>query len=186
MMKLRLGERQRTPYAFEAISQITCAFPDAITGTGTVFNPHQFDQAEDVGAHFVNSSGLTVPLLSHAVSSGIRIIPCISTVSELMSVMDAGLSEFKFLPAEANALKAVGGLFPDIRFCPTGGITPNNAQDYLALSNVVCVGGHGWLRQICSGQVIIPALRSWRARSPLLTDSADDFFKRYLTVAFSF
>ena len=65
-----------------------------------------------------------------------------------MSGMEAGLSEFKFFPAEANggvkALKAVGGPFPDIRFCPTGGITPDNARDYLALSNVVCVGG-SWL-----------------------------------------
>lgn len=87
-------------------------------------------------------------MLKAAVAGSVPLIPGISTVSELMEGMDYGLCEFKFFPAEANggvqALQAISGPFPQVRFCPTGGITSANYRDYLALKNVLCIGG-SWL-----------------------------------------
>ena len=138
----------RTPCAVRAIARIAEAVPEAIVGAGTVISPEQFDDVQIAGAKFVISPGLTDSLLRHATNSKLPFIPGISTVSELMSGMDYGLTEFKFFPAEANggvqALKAVGGPFASVRFCPTGGITAENAPQYLALPNVLCVGG-SWI-----------------------------------------
>ncbi|HDP1358333.1 TPA: bifunctional 4-hydroxy-2-oxoglutarate aldolase/2-dehydro-3-deoxy-phosphogluconate aldolase, partial [Klebsiella pneumoniae] len=101
------------------------------------------------GAQFAISPGLTESLLKAATEDGtIPLIPGISTVSELMLGMQYGLKEFKFFPAEANggvkALQAIAGPFGHIRFCPTGGISPANYRDYLALNSVLCIGG-SWL-----------------------------------------
>ncbi|WP_313667137.1 bifunctional 4-hydroxy-2-oxoglutarate aldolase/2-dehydro-3-deoxy-phosphogluconate aldolase [Atlantibacter sp.] len=138
----------RTNCALDAIAQIAEQVPEAIIGAGTVISNHQFREVEAAGAKFVISPGVTDSLLRHAATREIPLIPGISTVSELMQGMDMGLTEFKFFPAEANggvqAIKAVAGPFSAVRFCPTGGITPANARDYLALPNVVCVGG-SWL-----------------------------------------
>lgn len=138
----------RTPCALEAISRIAAEVPEAILGAGTVTNPQQFREAESAGARFIISPGVTDSLLNCAHSTSVPLLPGISTVSELMAGKEAGLNEFKFFPAEANggvqALKAVGGPFSGVRFCPTGGITPANALSYLALPNVICVGG-SWL-----------------------------------------
>ncbi|RLM23080.1 keto-deoxy-phosphogluconate aldolase [Brenneria alni] len=138
----------RTDCAVDAIRAIAKEVPEAIVGAGTVTNPQQLADVTEAGAQFAISPGLTEPLLKAATESGIPLIPGISTVSELMLGMDYGLREFKFFPAEANggvkALQAIAGPFAQIRFCPTGGITPNNYRDYLALKSVLCVGGT-WL-----------------------------------------
>ncbi|HBY4813791.1 TPA: bifunctional 4-hydroxy-2-oxoglutarate aldolase/2-dehydro-3-deoxy-phosphogluconate aldolase [Klebsiella pneumoniae] len=138
----------RTPSALEVIRRIADNIPDAIVGAGTVTNPRQFRDAEAAGARFIISPGISLKLLDVASASSVPYLPGISTISELMYGKDAGLSAFKFFPAEANggitALKAIGGPFSDIRFCPTGGITLNNAGHYLSQPNVVCVGG-SWL-----------------------------------------
>ena len=103
----------------------------------------------EAGAQFAISPGLTESLLKAATEDGtIPLIPGISTVSELMLGMQYGLKEFKFFPAEANggvkALQAIAGPFGHIRFCPTGGISPANYRDYLALNSILCIGG-SWL-----------------------------------------
>ncbi|MBJ7220614.1 MULTISPECIES: bifunctional 4-hydroxy-2-oxoglutarate aldolase/2-dehydro-3-deoxy-phosphogluconate aldolase [unclassified Brenneria] len=138
----------RTDCAIDAIRAIVKEVPEAIVGAGTVINPQQLAAVTEAGAQFAISPGLTEPLLIAATEGRIPLIPGISTVSELMLGMDYGLREFKFFPAEANggvkALQAIAGPFAQIRFCPTGGITPNNYRDYLALKSVLCVGG-SWL-----------------------------------------
>ncbi|EIC86030.1 bifunctional 4-hydroxy-2-oxoglutarate aldolase/2-dehydro-3-deoxy-phosphogluconate aldolase [Serratia sp. M24T3] len=138
----------RTACAIEAIRAIAKEVPDAILGAGTVLNPAQLAEVTAAGAQFAISPGLTDALLKAANEGSIPLIPGISTVSELMLGLDAGLREFKFFPAEANggvkALQAIAGPFPQVRFCPTGGITPGNYRDYLALKSVLCIGG-SWL-----------------------------------------
>lgn len=138
----------RTPEALAAIMAITSEVPDAIVGAGTLLSPDDLERAENAGAQFVVSPGLTGPLIEAASASALPFIPGVATASEVMRGLDAGLEHFKFFPAEAAggaaALKALHGPFPRCRFCPTGGITPANAGAYLALPNVLCVGG-GWL-----------------------------------------
>ena len=138
----------RTACAVEAIRTIAQDVPDAIVGAGTVLNPQQLADVVEAGAQFAISPGLTDELLKAATEGSIPLIPGISTVSELMLGIRYGLREFKFFPAEANGgirmLQAIGDPFSQVRFCPTGGITSNNYRDYLALKNVLCVGG-SWL-----------------------------------------
>ncbi len=138
----------RTPVAMEALRLMIKEVPDAIVGAGTVINTQQLQEVTEAGAQFVISPGITEPLLKAAVDGPVPLIPGISTVSELMTGLDYGLREFKFFPAEANggvkALQAIGGPFPQVRFCPTGGISPANYRDYLALKSVLCIGG-SWL-----------------------------------------
>ena len=138
----------RTPVVMDALRAIIREVPEAIVGAGTVINTQQLKEVTDAGAQFVISPGLTESLLRAATEGPVPLIPGISTVSELMMGMDHGLREFKFFPAEANggvrALSALAGPFPQVRFCPTGGISPANYRDYLALKSVLCIGG-SWL-----------------------------------------
>lgn len=138
----------RTPVAMDALRAIIREVPEAIVGAGTVINTQQLKEVTDAGAQFVISPGLTESLLRAATEGPVPLIPGVSTVSELMMGMDHGLREFKFFPAEASggvkALSALGGPFPQVRFCPTGGISPANYRDYLALKSVLCIGG-SWL-----------------------------------------
>ena len=138
----------RTPAALDVISLIAKELPEVIIGSGTVTNRQQLQQSYDAGATFALSPGLTKDLLQAGNEGSIALIPGISSISALMDGADYGYDHFKFFPAEAsggvNALKAIGGPFPDILFCPTGGINLNNVRDYLALPNVVCCGG-SWL-----------------------------------------
>lgn len=138
----------RTPAALDVISAIAKELPEAIIGSGTVTNRHQLQQSVDAGAKFAISPGLTKDLLLAGNEGNIALIPGISSISELMDAADFGYDHLKFFPAEAsggvNAIKSIGGPFPDIKFCPTGGISLNNVRDYLALSNVACCGG-SWL-----------------------------------------
>jgi 2-dehydro-3-deoxyphosphogluconate aldolase/(4S)-4-hydroxy-2-oxoglutarate aldolase len=138
----------RTPAALDVISTIAKELPEAIIGSGTVTNRQQLQQSYDAGAKFAISPGLTKDLLQAGNEGNIALIPGISSISELMDGADYGYDHLKFFPAEAsggvNAIKSIGGPFPDIRFCPTGGINLKNVRDYLALPNVVCCGG-SWL-----------------------------------------
>jgi 2-dehydro-3-deoxyphosphogluconate aldolase/(4S)-4-hydroxy-2-oxoglutarate aldolase len=135
----------RTPVAVAAIRAIASEVPDAITGAGTVINAWDLAAVTEAGALFAISPGLTRELLDAALLGPIALIPGISTISELMLAMDKGYRQFKFFPAEAaggiEMLKSIGGPFPQISFCPTGGISAVNYRDYLALKNVACVGG---------------------------------------------
>lgn len=138
----------RTRYGLEAIRQMREAFPDVWVGAGTVLTPEQFDEAEAAGAQFVITPGITKKLLKRGLNAEVPLIPGISTVSELMEGFALGYRRFKFFPAEVSggiaALKAFSGPLPDVRFCPTGGITQETARNYLALGNVTAVGG-SWL-----------------------------------------
>lgn len=138
----------RTPIALEAIKLISENVKDAIVGAGTIINPEQLKAAENAGAVFAISPGLTPTLLAAATAGNIALIPGIASLSELMLGMEYGLDHFKFFPAEAAGgipmLKAISGPVPQVTFCPTGGISPDNYLAYLALSNVACVGG-SWL-----------------------------------------
>ncbi|WP_278025354.1 bifunctional 4-hydroxy-2-oxoglutarate aldolase/2-dehydro-3-deoxy-phosphogluconate aldolase [Legionella yabuuchiae] len=138
----------RTPIALEAIQLIRREVPDVVTGAGTVLNAEQLAKAEEAGAQFALSPGLTPELLKAGQQGNIPLIPGLSSVSELMIGLEHGYTHFKFFPAEAkggiSALKAFYGPFPNVRFCPTGGINEQNYQAYLALPNVDCVGG-SWL-----------------------------------------
>jgi 2-dehydro-3-deoxyphosphogluconate aldolase/(4S)-4-hydroxy-2-oxoglutarate aldolase len=138
----------RTPAALDVISIIAKELPEAIIGSGTVTNRQQLQQSYDAGAKFAISPGLTKDLLQAGNEGNIALIPGISSISELMDGADYGYDHLKFFPAEAsggvNAIKSIGGPFPDIRFCPTGGINLKNVRNYLALPNVACCGG-SWL-----------------------------------------
>lgn len=137
----------RTPAALEAIKAMK-QVPGAIVGAGTVLNPEQLDRALAAGSEFIVSPGLTDPLGRAAVASGVPFLPGVATSGEIMRGLDLGLTHFKFFPAMAAggipALKAIGGPFADVRFCPTGGITEASAPDWLALEQVLCVGG-SWI-----------------------------------------
>ena len=138
----------RTAVALDAIRAISQEVPDAIVGAGTILNEQQLQAAADAGAVFAISPGLTANLLAAAQKSSIALIPGISSLSELMLGMEYGLDHFKFFPAE-NAggipmLKAIAGPIPQATFCPTGGISLKNYNEYLSLPNVACCGG-SWL-----------------------------------------
>ena len=137
----------RTPVALEAIRAMK-QVSGAVVGAGTVLNPEQLDHALAAGSEFIVSPGLTGPLGRAAVDSGVPFLPGVATSGEIMRGLDLGLTHFKFFPAMAAggipALKAIGGPFADVRFCPTGGITEATAPDWLALDQVLCVGG-SWL-----------------------------------------
>jgi len=135
----------RTPVAVEAISVIVREVSGAIVGAGTVTRGEELAAVAEAGAVFAVSPGLTVELLDAANQGSIPLIPGMSTISELMTGMARGYSHFKFFPAEAaggvQMVQAIAGPFPQITFCPTGGITLANYRDYLALKNVACIGG---------------------------------------------
>jgi len=136
----------RTPAALDAIRAIANDVEGAIVGAGTVLDRRGFDAAARAGARFVVSPGITADLMTH--DRAAPWLPGIATASELMTGLGAGLARFKLFPAEAIGARALldafAAPFPQARFCPTGGITPDNAPDYLARPNVACIGG-SWL-----------------------------------------
>ena len=138
----------RTAAGIEAIKLISEQVEGVIVGAGTVTTPEQLKAVEAAGAKFAISPGLTPTLLEAATSGTIALIPGISSLSEAMLGMEYGLDHFKLFPAAVvggiSLLKAIAGPFPQLTFCPTGGISESNYQDYLALANVACVGG-SWL-----------------------------------------
>jgi len=134
----------RTPQALDAIRQMA-QVPGAIVGAGTVLNEVQLAQAIDAGSKFIVSPGLTNPLALAARDTEIPFLPGVATAADIMRGIDLGLERFKFFPAVTSggipALQALSGPFGNIRFCPTGGVRPETAKDWLALPSVLCVGG---------------------------------------------
>jgi 2-dehydro-3-deoxyphosphogluconate aldolase/(4S)-4-hydroxy-2-oxoglutarate aldolase len=137
----------RTPVALEAIAEMT-RVEGAIVGAGTVLNQKALDAALTRGARFVVSPGLTDPLAKAALASGTPFLPGVANASDIMRGLDLGLDHFKFFPAEAAggvpALKSLTGPFPHARFCPTGGVNLDNLLAWMAIPQVLCVGG-SWL-----------------------------------------
>jgi 2-dehydro-3-deoxyphosphogluconate aldolase/(4S)-4-hydroxy-2-oxoglutarate aldolase len=138
----------RTPCALDAIAAIAREAPDIVVGAGTVTNPADLDAAARAGARFAISPGSTAALREAGKTSAIPYLPAVATASELMEGLAAGYTAFKLFPAEAAGgiamLRSLGGPFPQVRFCPTGGISLETAPGYLALPNVACVGG-SWM-----------------------------------------
>lgn len=134
----------RTPAALDAIRAMA-KVPGAIVGAGTVLTADDMDRARDAGATFAVSPGLTEALISRCENSDVPMLPGAATASEAMRALEAGFDMLKFFPAGPAGgpgyLKALGGPLPQLSFCPTGGVSVDNAKDYLALKNVVCVGG---------------------------------------------
>ena len=132
----------RTPAALEAIRRITAEVPEAVVAAGTVLKRDDLKRAAEAGATFAFSPGLADFMLE---DGPIPILPGVATPSEVMRVLDAGITTMKFFPAVpaggVPALKALYGPLPEACFCPTGGIDQTNAGDFLNLPNVLCVGG---------------------------------------------
>ncbi|GAA8443001.1 bifunctional 4-hydroxy-2-oxoglutarate aldolase/2-dehydro-3-deoxy-phosphogluconate aldolase [Helicobacter pylori] len=138
----------RSSCALEAIELIAKNVPKMHVGAGTILNPTQLEQAQNRGAEFLISPGLTIKLLEHAKKKDMPLIPGVSSSSEVMQALELGYSALKFFPAEycggVKLLNAFNGPFKGVKFCPTGGISTDNMRSYLNLENVLCVGG-SWL-----------------------------------------
>ncbi len=138
----------RTPQALQCMREISAAVPEAVVGAGTVCNPAQAQAAVAAGAKFLVSPGYLSSLGRASADLGVPLLPGVATGSEILQVMADGLTAAKFFPAQqaggVGMLKAFSGPFADLVFCPTGGISPANAPEFLALPNVRCVGG-SWL-----------------------------------------
>lgn len=138
----------RTPVALEAIRAIGAAVPEAIVGAGTILNEQDLADAQAAGARFGVSPGATPSLLRAIRASGLPFLPGVMTPSDIVAALGEGFAAVKFFPAVpaggVEMLKAFAGPFPQLRFCPTGGISAANARDFLALPNVDCIGG-SWL-----------------------------------------
>jgi 2-dehydro-3-deoxyphosphogluconate aldolase / (4S)-4-hydroxy-2-oxoglutarate aldolase len=138
----------RTPVALQAMEAIAKAVPDAVLGAGTLRSAADAMAARRAGCVFGVSPGFTEPLSAACRDAGLPLLPGVSSASEVMRANDAGHRFLKLFPATAvggvNLLKGLGGPFPDVVFCPTGGITPETAPQFLALSNVKVCGG-SWL-----------------------------------------
>jgi 2-dehydro-3-deoxyphosphogluconate aldolase/(4S)-4-hydroxy-2-oxoglutarate aldolase len=160
----------RTECALQAISMMRAAVPEAVVGAGTLTRPEDFAAAQRAGAQFGVTPGLTQPLIVAASSVDFPLLPGVMTPAELIGARAAGYTACKLFPAQqaggVGMLKALAGPFPDSVFCPTGGITRQNAEEFLSLSNVLCVGG-SWLapREMLQS-------RDWSAIESLARDAA--------------
>ena len=138
----------RTADALECIRRAAGEVEEAIVGAGTILDARQFDEAAAAGSKFIVSPGVTRELLAAAGGSEVPLLPGAITPGEIMTAREAGLDFLKFFPAEqaggAAFLKSLASPFGGIKFCPTGGVTAKNANDYLGLPNVICVGG-SWI-----------------------------------------
>ena len=150
----------RTSVALDCVRAIRTAVPNAIVGVGTITNIADMNAAREAGAMFGVSPGTTPALLSHAATSGFPFLPGSMTPSDVMRALDAGFTAMKLFPAQQAGgiamLKALGGPFPQVMFCPTGGIDADSAAAFLALPNVACIGG-SWL-----SPASLIASKSWR------------------------
>jgi len=138
----------RTPAGLQAIADIARNVPEAIVGVGTITQPHEFKQSIDAGARFAVTPGLTPALIETVRGLALPLLPGVMTPADVISAKAAGYLQLKLFPAQQaggiGMLKALAGPFPDVMFCPTGGVTAATAADFLALPNVACVGG-SWL-----------------------------------------
>lgn len=160
----------RTPIAFGCFEAIRKAVPDAIVGVGTLIRPVDIATADRAGAQFGVTPGLTPELAAAARGVRFPLLPGVMTPTEVMAARVAGFNVLKFFPADqaggVGMLRALAAPFPDVLFCPTGGITRASAPDYLALTNVVSVGG-SWT----APQPMIDA-RDWQGIELLARDAA--------------
>lgn len=135
----------RTEASLEALSQIKKQLPDLIVGAGTVTNETILNQAIDAGADFIITPAVSDRLLTQLAICGLPVLPGVSNTGEILMAREFGYQELKLFPAElsggAKFLAAIGSIFQDINFCPTGGVTLSNKADYLALDNVFAIGG---------------------------------------------
>jgi 2-dehydro-3-deoxyphosphogluconate aldolase/(4S)-4-hydroxy-2-oxoglutarate aldolase len=138
----------RTAAALDVLAAMKAAEPDMVVGMGTIRTPEQAARSVAAGADFLVSPGLTPKLVPALLDAGVPVMPGVATAGEAMSAAEAGFEVLKFFPAEQagglSYLRSLQGPLPDIRFCPTGSISRAHAPDYLALPNVVCVGG-SWI-----------------------------------------
>ncbi|MGV6802817.1 MAG: bifunctional 4-hydroxy-2-oxoglutarate aldolase/2-dehydro-3-deoxy-phosphogluconate aldolase [Ruegeria sp.] len=134
----------RTPAALDAIRAMA-QVPGGVVGAGTLVTPDDVRAAKEAGAQFGVSPGATDALIAACEAEGLPLLPGAATATEAMRLLEQGYDMLKFFPAEASggapALKAIGAPLPQITFCPTGGVSPSNARDYLSLPNVICAGG---------------------------------------------
>lgn len=135
----------RTPRALDALSAIRRELPQLLVGAGTLIHAGQFNEAKDAGAQFAVSPGFTERLAAAAQDSGLPYLPGVMTPSEVLLALEHGYRSLKLFPADGASsvkmLKSFKGPFTGIRFCPTGGVTPDNLLSFLRLPNVACVGG---------------------------------------------
>ena len=159
----------RTPAALEVIAEMANV-DGGVVGAGTLLTPEDVHAAIDAGAKFGVSPGATDRLLDACEEAGLPLLPGVATATEAMRLLERGYTMLKFFPAEAAggapALKAIGAPIPQVSFCPTGGVSPTNAADYLSLSNVVCAGG-SWVAP--KGKV---QAGDWAAITKLAKDAA--------------
>ncbi|GLR65946.1 ketohydroxyglutarate aldolase [Acidocella aquatica] len=138
----------RTAVGLEAIRAIAAEVPDAIVGAGTVLSGAQFEKTVTAGAKFAVSPGATEALLDAVAGAQVKLLPGIATASEAMRLIERGYEFAKLFPAEASGgaafLSSIASPLPQLKFCPTGGITPDSAPRYLKLPNVICIGG-SWM-----------------------------------------
>lgn len=138
----------RTSSAFDVIYRMSRAFPELLVGAGTITSCTQISGAITMGARFLVSPASTETLLSNFREAKVPVLPGVGTVSEVLAVKQAGFCVQKFFPAELNGgisfIRAVRALMPDVKFCPTGGISPDKVEAYLSEPNVACVGG-SWI-----------------------------------------
>jgi 2-dehydro-3-deoxyphosphogluconate aldolase/(4S)-4-hydroxy-2-oxoglutarate aldolase len=138
----------RTEAALRACEAIAAQCPEVVLGIGTVLTPAQIGEARDAGARFLVTPGTSARMARATAEAGLPVLPGAATVSEMLTLMELGFRELKFFPAEAagglDYLKSVAGPLAELRFCPTGGIGPQNAPAYLAQKNILCVGG-SWI-----------------------------------------
>lgn len=161
----------RTPCALEAISAMS-KIPNGIVGAGTVLNAEDAEKAAKAGAQFAVSPGATADLIAACEALGLPLLPGAATASEAMDLLARGYTIQKFFPAEAAGgapfLKSLASPLPQITFCPTGGITPETAKEYLSLPNVSCVGG-SWV-----APTEILQRQDWQAITELARKSIED------------
>jgi 2-dehydro-3-deoxyphosphogluconate aldolase/(4S)-4-hydroxy-2-oxoglutarate aldolase len=141
----------RTDFAFQALEMIKAKnLPNFDLGVGTITRADQISKVQEIGVDFIVSPGLTPKLAQHLKQSDIAFIPGVSTVSDIMKGLEEGFTFFKFFPANLfggiNALKTYGQLFPQVTFCPTGGISEQTFKDYLEEPNILSVGGSWMLK----------------------------------------
>ena len=160
----------RTPVALAAIEAMRKAVPEAVIGVGTLTRAVDFAAADRVGAQFGVTPGLTPELAAASRGARFPLLPGVMTPTELIAARIAGFNVLKLFPAEQAGgipmLRALGAPFPDVLFCPTGGITRATAADYLALANVACVGG-SW---VAPGAML--AAGDWAGIEALARDAA--------------
>ena len=159
----------RTPVALDVISEMA-KVEGGVVGAGTLLTPQDVKNAVDAGATFGVSPGATDTLLEACEAADLPLLPGAATSSEVMRLLERGYRVQKFFPAEANggapALKAIGAPLPQVKFCPTGGVSPKNAPIYLGLSNTLCVGG-SW---VAPKDLI--AAKDWSAVKALAAEAA--------------